>query len=313
LSIVYIRFPLDVLDTRPQDRPREPLLERLLACATAAVTCEDWREDAWQLLQPVGSRACSRPAAGPAAVFAAHGPSREGYACVASALHYVAGMSNVHLPPGGLLRLGAAEADALTRDFARVFAEAEPRLIAGRDGSLACLFARAIDAAMRDPEDVLGCDIGLYLPQGPDGPRLRRLMSEIEMWLFEHPVNLARAARREPPITGLWLWDGGPTFAGLPPLPAWVSGRDALFSAWSDERGASEQGAGSGLILAEASPGTPAWRGFESGRLGRLLSDLRSGKFTRLELSAGQRRYSLGPQWRWRFWRRSRPWWECFA
>ncbi len=306
MSIVYIRFPLASIDIRPEDIPREPLLERLLASSRAAVRTADWREDAWQLLA-----AGPRPAAGPAQLFAAQGATPRGYACVASPLHYVAGMTNVHLPPAGLLRLDAAEAAVLVQDFARVFADGGQRLIAGPDGSLCCLFDRPYDASTSDPESVIGCDIGMHLPSGPDGPRLRRLMSEIEMWLFEHPVNLARAGRPELPITGLWLWDGGPTLARLPPLPAWVVGRDALFSAWQRECAAGERG--SGLVVVGAAPGTAAWREFESGRLVRLLSELRSRRLRRLELSAGNRRYSLGPQWRWRFWRRPHPWWEFFA
>jgi len=310
VSIVYIRFPLASLDLRPQDIPRDPLLERLLASAAAPVHCEDWREDAWQRLQLSSLPGGARPAAGPVALFAAQGAASDGYACVASPLHYVAGMTNVHLPVGGLLRLSDAEAGALVQDFAQVFAEGGQRLIAGADGALSCWFDRPVDAVTCDPERVVGRDIGRHQPQGADGARLRGLMSEIEMWLFEHPVNVARAARGALPVTGLWLWEGGPALPRLPPLAAWVEGRDVLFSAWAGERTAGQPGPG--LIVVDASPGTAAWREFESRRLLRLLSELRAGKFSRLELSAAERRYSLGPHWRWRFWRRPRPWWESF-
>jgi len=320
LSIVYIRFPLGSPDIRPEDLPREPLLERLLASAGAPVPCEDWRADAWQQLQS-SPPASTRPAAGPVALYAAQGAATDGYVCLASPLHYVAGMTNVHMPGGGLLRLTAAEAGALAADFAKVFADGGQRLIAGADGSLCCLFERAVDAVTCDPERVVGRDIGLHLPQGADGARLRGLMSEMEMWLFEHPVNLARSGRGELPVTGLWLWDGGRALTRLPPLSAWVEGRDVLYSAWDGARAGGEptaaEGAsgerGSGLVVGDASPGTPAWREFESRRLTGLLSELRHGKRARLELSAGERRYSLGPHWWWRFWRRPRPWWEFFS
>jgi hypothetical protein len=320
LSIAYIRFPLASVDTRPDDIPREPLLERLLARAEAAVHDGDWRDDAWRLLQapspvrradPDAPLAGRRPAAGPVGLFAAQGATAQGYACVASPLHYVAGMTNVHLPVGGLLRLAGAEAHALAQDFARVFVDGGQRLLAGEDGTLCCLFDRVVDAVTRDPEGVIGRDIGGLLPQGRDGPRLRRLMSEIEMWLFEHPVNSARAARQELPITGLWLWEGGPTLGSLPELPAAVVGRDVMFSAWSNERLAADQG--SVLVISDAAPGTPAWRDFEAEHLVRRVSELRSGRLSRLELSASERRYSLGAHWHWRFWRRPRPWKEFFA
>ena len=69
------------------------------------------------------------------------------------------------------------EALALAQDFARVFADGGQRLIAGADGTLCCQFDREIDAVTRDPQGVVGRDIGQHLPQGRDGPRLRRLMS----------------------------------------------------------------------------------------------------------------------------------------
>ncbi|HSC98716.1 MAG TPA: hypothetical protein VLI21_07425, partial [Casimicrobiaceae bacterium] len=33
--------------------------------------------------------------------------------------------------------------------------------------------------------------------------------NEIQMLLHEHPVNAAREARSEPPVTGIWFWGGG--------------------------------------------------------------------------------------------------------
>ena len=34
------------------------------------------------------------------------------------------------------------------------------------------------------------------MPRGPDAVRVRRLMSEMEMWLFDHAVNESRRAAR---------------------------------------------------------------------------------------------------------------------
>jgi len=44
---------------------------------------------------------------------------------------------------------------------------------------------------------VLDRQIENHLPTGAGAARLRRLMSEIEMWLFEHAVNRSRIRMRQ--------------------------------------------------------------------------------------------------------------------
>ena len=48
-----------------------------------------------------------------------------------------------------------------------------------------------------------------FLPSGNDTAVHRNLLSEIEMALHEHEVNLAREASGQLPINSLWLWGGG--------------------------------------------------------------------------------------------------------
>lgn len=48
-----------------------------------------------------------------------------------------------------------------------------------------------------------------YLPSGDDTAAHRNLLSEIEMALHEHEVNLKREASGELPVNSLWLWGGG--------------------------------------------------------------------------------------------------------
>lgn len=61
-----------------------------------------------------------------------------------------------------------------------------------------------------------------YLPSGDDTASHRNLLSEIEMALHEHEINLAREARGELPVNSLWLWGGGfapePCIREQPPL-----------------------------------------------------------------------------------------------
>ncbi len=61
----------------------------------------------------------------------------------------------------------------------------------------------------------VGCDIDPLLPQGQDAMQFRTQLNELQMLLFEHPVNQAREARGELPVSSLWLWGGG----CLPAMP----------------------------------------------------------------------------------------------
>lgn len=48
-----------------------------------------------------------------------------------------------------------------------------------------------------------------WSPTGPDAPRLKQLLTEIQMLLHEHPVNQARARLGQLPVNSLWLWGEG--------------------------------------------------------------------------------------------------------
>jgi hypothetical protein len=334
VSIHYYRFTRRGADS-PQ---RAPLLERLLARADTSTVVTDWRADAFRVIAPRSAM----PGVGAAALCAEQGSVDAASVFIATPVHYLAEMSNVRLAAHGILSLSRAEADALAADFNRVWHDAGFRLVSGRSQTLRapdlfCVTDRVLDAVTRDPEEVLDRHIQDYLPAGPDAPRLRRLMSEIEMWLFEHAVNRTRLADAAPAVNGLWLWGGGPALASLPPVEGWTAGEDPFVTAFGTRpelpsaanpvtgaqavsgaaaaqgvAGTSRAVPASGVVVIDAEPGTDAWRDAESRWLGRSFADLRAGRIARLDLSAGDRCYSLRGRWNWRPWRRRRPWWEFF-
>ena len=88
-----------------------------------------------------------------------------------------------------------------------------------------------------------GAGISAAMPRGPDAPRWRRWMNEVQMALHDCPVNAERERRGAAPINSVWPWGGG----SLPPasrapasregrsLPP-LSGAPAPFvQAWSDD------------------------------------------------------------------------------
>jgi len=56
---------------------------------------------------------------------------------------------------------------------------------------------------------VAGRNINTLLPSGTDSMHWQSHFNEVQMLLHENPLNLAREARGELAINGIWLWGGG--------------------------------------------------------------------------------------------------------
>ncbi len=279
MSIVTIRFAAHRLDALQ----RSPLIERLLARAAAPVRMADWRADAFTAIAPAGA---PMPPVASAALAAAARPPAGAWVCIATPVHLRAGMTSIMMSADSILRLEPQEALQFAGEFNREFAGAGLCLGVGREDVLLCVFDRVLEVRTHDPDGMTARDLFDVQPAGADGPRLRQAMSEIEMWLFDHAFNRARAARSCAPVTGLWLWGGGEPIAALPPVRGWTAGRDPFFAAFCRVPD----------WPADAAPGA-----------------LEAGRLRRLDLSAADRRCSVpkGPSWR--FWRRARPWWEPYG
>jgi hypothetical protein len=290
VSSQYFRFL-----SRSAEPRRSALVEQLLARADAFRPVSDWRADAFRLLAP---QSASVPPPASAALCADCGAVNAAWVCLATPVHYVAEMTNVRMSSDGILSLTPAAAEALAMHFNQVWNGSGIRMLAGGSSRLYCTFEQTLHVTTRDPQDVLNRHIEEYLPAGTDAPRLRRLMSEIEMWLFG--LSLPR-------MSGLWLWGGGAPLASLPKIQGWAAGDDAFFSAFKGEK------SDSGVIVATDAPGSAGWHDVESRWLKPAAAQLRAGALTRVELSADDRCFTVNAHAIRRFWRRSKPWWEFFA
>jgi 2,3-bisphosphoglycerate-independent phosphoglycerate mutase len=59
------------------------------------------------------------------------------------------------------------------------------------------------------PHDIVGEQIDPYLPAGRDAKVLLACMEKSRKVFSNHPVNLARISRDQPPATQIWPWSGG--------------------------------------------------------------------------------------------------------
>jgi hypothetical protein len=280
----------------------------------------DWRADAFRVIAPQAAM----PAVAAAALCADRGAVGTGgvnaaWVCAASPVHYVAEMASVRLAEDGMLALTPAGAETLVSDFNRIWKGSGIHLTAAvstravgtapRSAQLFCIFDRALQVATRDPEDVLGRHIEEFLPTGADSGRLRQLISETEMWLFEHEANHARMALGQPAINGLWFWGGGAPIASLPIVQGWAAGDDLFFNAFNVPR---DKKFPSGVIAAGCAPGSDRWQEVESRWLQPAAEDLGAGKIRQLQISAGDRCFTVTARGLRRFWRKRKPWWESF-
>ena len=279
MSSLYFRFKAR------GDGSDSPLLSRLLTRADHSSGVQDWRAEALGL----------DAAAAPLALLAAKGVVSGAWVCFATPVHYTAEMSNVRLRQDGILRLNEADAVALAADFNRVWHDAGVSMTVGRFADLFCLFDVPLHVTTQDPDRVLGHHIEEFLPTGPDAARLRRLMSETEMWLFER----ARPAL----VNGLWLWGGGAvrTSPDLPNLK--TAGEDALFNYFQGD-------VSQGGIVSAPEPHSAEWPAAQVRWLEPAVAALKSGRIDQLTLSAADRSFRVTASNLRRFWRRDRAWRE---
>jgi hypothetical protein len=316
VSSQYFRFV-----AHDSSRRRNSLLEQLIARADDWVPVADWRAEAFRVIAP---QAAGMPAVAAAALCADRaavdaaavetGAVDAAWVCMATPVHYVAEMTSVRLGKDGMLSLTPAGADTLAADFNRVWKGSGIHMTAGRSAQLFCTFDREMQVVTRDPEDVLGRHIEEFLPAGADAARLQQLISETEMWLFEHEANRARTELGLPVINGLWFWGGGAPIASLPNVQGWAAGDDLFFNAFSapNERVSPDEKFPSGVVAAGCVPGSEPWHALESRWLHPAVDALRARRIERLQLSAADRCFTLTARGLRRIWRRRKPWWESF-
>ena len=270
-------------------------------------------------------------------VAAAAGLVPAGSAWLAAPVHLVAGLDHLRLHAAGLLRLADAEQAALVEAFNRTFGGEGLRLH-GVPCGLLLSGAGPVHALTQDPAQFLGADVRTAPAQGADAAGLRRLGTEIEMWLHASAatVNHQRARRGALPVNALWLWGGGASvetvrrdsaaaihfhaddafiaalgeLSGSPVRPV-----PASFNALRGDATAAAQDAVQVVCLSAAAtgPGDAPLARLDDSWFVPALAALREGRLDSLGLHVGGRQYPLRRGDLRRFWRRARPWWETLG
>lgn len=167
-------------------------------------------------------------------------------------------------------------------------------------------------------------DARLHQPQGVDALHWQRVMTELQMVMYGHPLNQAREARHEVLISSLWLWGGGIAEPLHKPFEA-CGGDSVMLAAftkasaavWGDTLEVLLEGEqADGLWVCEA-PGMARLRGdFAAWRTAvqqleadcdKVWAALRAGRLRKVIVQVtgaeGARTYVLTRTAAWRFWR----------
>jgi hypothetical protein len=125
---------------------------------------------------------------------------------IATPLQLSAGAARLSLDHRSVLRLPRAELAALAAAFQDTFAVSGFTLTPLSSGGFLLRTPGIAAVATTEPARCAGTDVAEALPRGATAAPLRRLVSEIEMWLHGQALNEARVRRGEPPVTTLWPW-----------------------------------------------------------------------------------------------------------
>lgn len=152
----------------------------------------------------------------------------------------------------GALALSRDESDSLVARFNEFFADEGLRLEAPCADEWYLFGVDALEAGTTPLARVRARNVGPFMPSGQAGASLRRLMNEVQMLFFEHPVNKAREAAGQLPVSGVWPWGEGEMPGEL--APAW----DGVWAQSSYARGLA---ALSHTAHAQAPVSWTAWQG----------------------------------------------------
>jgi hypothetical protein len=125
-------------------------------------------------------------------------------------MHFMAGLDRLTaVMLHGASTVARAELAQLEPTLAAHLRTAGMQLVTTSQGDWLVHVARALDLQTATPETAAASSLEQAMPKGRDAPSLRRLMTELQMLLHEHPVNVERARRSLPEINAVWFHGAG--------------------------------------------------------------------------------------------------------
>lgn len=245
-------------------------------------------------------------------------PAASEYWAHLTCVHFAAGMNDV----AGSILAGDSALDEqdraeLAATLAAHLAADRYELHAASGGQWHVRCPRALEVQTLPPDVAFEAPLKEALPSGADAAELRRLMTEMQMLLHEHPVNVRRARAQQLPANACWMWSvanlrAAPSAA----LPAAFGGESylkGLYRLHSQTVRAESFDAATLRDAARASPYTIAVvrpnsaAALETDWLRPLFDAVRAGSFAQLVVYYDRWRLALRRRDLLRFWRAPLP------
>jgi hypothetical protein len=309
-----------------------PSLDWLLRFANRAQRISDWRS--W-LSADLGALRLARLPVAQVCALGLLPPAAASSAWLATPVHLEARLDHVRLSDRGLLHVDPEERTSWRAEFAQIFG---PQYALHDGGDRAFLLTGAAQATTVsvDPARLLDADIGDALPPSPAAKELRRLATEIEMWLHGARLNVTRDQSRARRVSALWLWGGGagdatqalgPDDHALDVLH--MHGRDPYLLALAHlarqfgcivqqrlvnaaPRSFAELTDLAGRTVVELAPMSgpisESLAALEASWFAPMQAALSAGSLDRVDLVANDRWFDIAARPSWRIWRRRNPW-----
>ena len=188
---------------------RLPALELLLARGRAT-QAQKQAPERW-LLEAFGGDDSGEDAplaAGALSVLAEGGEPGEDLWLRADPVHLRLGREAPALIPSDAFEVSREEAEALCEALNVHFA-GEPTFYPLAPGRWCARLTEEVLAAAESPLELAGQAIDQRLSAEPAARRWHALLTEIQMVLHPHPVNVERERRGAPALNSLWLWGAG--------------------------------------------------------------------------------------------------------
>jgi hypothetical protein len=132
----------------------------------------------------------------------------KGFWMFAAPVHLVLQRDSFSLAEPVPLPLESEEADALTGSLNKHF-EADDLKFFLHEKQWFLRLAQNPNIQTTAPEATINKDISAFLPTGEGAMQWAKFTNEIQMLLFEHPVNQVREAKGLPAVNSIWCHGGG--------------------------------------------------------------------------------------------------------
>ena len=106
------------------------------------------------------------------------------------------------------LQLSKQEIQLLTTDLNQLFFQ-DGLIFHVSEDELLLELTKPLEVTTSPLYEIINKNVAEYLPKGSNKSFWHKLFIEVQMFLYQHPLNRAREQKFQPTISALWFWEIG--------------------------------------------------------------------------------------------------------